>query len=131
MSDAPNPDHLKAHFTAELPASGPPPRFGIVTAYNANSRPAPDEANRKADQALAHRLVLDGFKHFRVAGGSRDGSHREPGYGIVADSPEEIRPLSRSFHQEAFFWIEDGTVFVINTEGALRHLVGLWADLQV
>ena len=47
------------------------------------------------------------------------------------DSPEAVRPFARSFHQEAFFWVEDGTVFVINTEGTRRHRVAEWAERQV
>lgn len=128
MDDNPNLDHLKAYFTSELPASGLPARFGIVTAYNAASAIAPEAANRKADEELKHLLVAAGLPHFRVTGGSRDGSHREPGYGIVANSPEDVRPISRRFRQEAFYWVEDGTVFVINTEGSRRHRVALWTD---
>ena len=130
MNDRPNPDHLKAHFTAELPPSGLPPRFGIVTACNADSKIAAEDENKKADEELKRRLVAAGLPHFRVTGGSRDGSHREPGYGIAADSPEVIRPISRSFRQEAFFWVENGTVFVVNTEGARLHRVAEWTERQ-
>jgi hypothetical protein len=126
--DRPNPDHLKAYFTAEVPASGLPRRFGIVTAYNAGSERAAEDVNIKADAELKSRLISAGLPHFRVTGGSRDGSHREPGFGIAADSPEIIRPLSRHFRQEAFFWVEDETVYVINTEGSRRHRVAEWAE---
>lgn len=129
--DALNPLHLEAHFAAELPPSGLPRRFGIVTAYNPGSRNASAEANARADAELAARLERERLEHFRVTGRSRDGSHQEPGYGIVAASPEDIRPLSRRFRQEAFFWVEDGTVFVINTEGASRRRVAAWADRRV
>ena len=128
MIDRPNPDHLKAHFTAEPPASGLPRRFGIVTAYNPESEHASEDVNKKADAELKRELAAAGLAHFRVSGGSRDDSHREPGYGIAADSPEIIRPISRRFRQEAFFWVEDGAVYVINTEGARRHRLGEWAE---
>ncbi|MFI5349012.1 MAG: DUF3293 domain-containing protein [Elusimicrobiota bacterium] len=128
MDDRPNPDHLKAYFTADVPASGLPRRFGIVTGYNAESRIAPDDANMKADEELRRELVAAGLPHFRVTGGSRDDSHREPGYGISADSPEPIRTISRRFRQEAFFWVEDGVVYVINTEGTRRHRVAEWSE---
>jgi hypothetical protein len=128
MEDRPNPDHLKAYFTAEVPASGLPRRFGIVTAYNADSEIAAGDANKKADVELERRLAAASLPHFRVTGGSRDGSHSEPGYGIAADSPETIRPFSRRFNQESFFWVEDGTVYVINTEGSRRHRVAEWIE---
>jgi hypothetical protein len=130
MDDRPNPDHLKAYFTAELPASGPPARFGIVTAYNAASAIATEETNKNEDGELKRFLVVAGLPHFRVTGGSRDGSHQEPGYGIAAASPEIIRPISRRFRQEAFFWAENGTVYVINTDGRRRHRVALWTERQ-
>jgi hypothetical protein len=126
-SDAPNPDHLKARFTAEIPPSGLPARFGIVTAYNPRSVLAPPDVNERADAELERALAGAGLPHFRVTGGAGDGSHLEPGYGIEAESPEAVRPISRRFHQEAFFWVEDGMVFVIDTEGRTRHRVGLWA----
>ena len=126
--DKPNPAHLRAYFTAELPPAGAPEKFGIVTAYNPGSSRAPEEANEKADQELAASLDAAKTERFRVTGRSRDGSHQEPGYGIAAASPEEIRPLSRKFRQEAFFWVEEGTVYVINTDGARRHPVGAWTE---
>lgn len=128
MADRPNPDHLKARFTAEIPASGLPASFGIVTAYNAGSAISPPGVNEKADAELKAHLVAAGLPFFRVTGGSRDGSHQEPGYGIAAGSPEVIRLISRRFRQQAFFWVEDGTVYVINAEGTLRHRVAQWAE---
>lgn len=125
--DEPNPAHLQAYFTAELPPSGAPASFGIVTAYNPESRVAPAGANKKADAKLAAILDARKLPAFRVTGRSRDGSHQEPGYGIVAD-PETIRALSRAFRQEAFFWIDDGAVYVVNTAGTLRHPVGKWSE---
>jgi hypothetical protein len=126
--DEPNPAYLKAYFTAELPRSGAPKTFGIVTAYDPGSAPAPAEANREADARLEARLSSEKRPHFRVTGRSLDGSHQEPGYGIESDSPEEIRTLSRAFRQQSFFWIEDGVIYLINTGGERRHLVGKWAD---
>jgi hypothetical protein len=126
--DEPNPAHLEAYFTAELPASGAPRRFGIVTAYNPESRPAPERENREADAALAARLKAEGRERFRVMAFARDGSHREPGFAIAAESPEDIRAFSRDFRQEAFFWVEDGIVYVINTDGVRRHLVARWEE---
>jgi hypothetical protein len=130
MDDRPNPEHLKACFAAELPASGLPARFAIVTAYHPLSAITAEDANRKADADLERVLAAAGLAHFRVTGGTRDGSHREPGYGVIAESPEVVRPISRRFRQEAFFWVENGTVYLINTGGALRHRVAEWSERQ-
>ena len=126
--DEPNPVHLEAYFTADPPASGTPRTFGIVTAFNPGSAPAPEDANRKADHELEAWLSAERLAHFRVTGRSRDGAHQEPGFGVPASSPEDIRRISRRFRQEAFFWVEDGAVFVINTDGIRRHPVGRWED---
>lgn len=131
MNDRPNPEYLKAFFAADLPASGLPGRFGIVTAYNPESRVSAAEVNERADSELKGALVAASLPHFRVTSGAPDGSHREPGYGIVVDSPEAVRAFSRSFFQEAFFWVEDGTVYLINTGGERRHRVATWTERRL
>lgn len=128
MKDEPHPEHLACWFTCEPPPGGLPERFGVVTAYNPEGRPADAAANAAADAALKARLERSGLAHFRVTGRSRDGSHQEPGYGVAAETPEAVRHLSRQFRQLAFFWVEGGRVWVINTEGALRHPVGAWSE---
>ncbi|MFI5360394.1 MAG: DUF3293 domain-containing protein [Elusimicrobiota bacterium] len=130
MDDRPNRLHLEAYFAADLPPTGLPSRFGIVTAHNPGNALAPARDNEDADAELKRALVSAGLPHFRVTGGSRDRSHQEPGYGIIAASPEDIRPISRRFRQESFFWVENGTVFVIITEAARWHRVAKWAERQ-
>ncbi len=126
-SERPRPEFFEAYFTVELPPEGLPSRFGVVTAHNPRSLPASAEANARADAALRRHLIDAGLHPFRVIGGSRDGSHREPGFGVAAESPEAIRPISRRFEQDAFFWIEEGVIYVINTESETRHRVDAWA----
>lgn len=128
MTDEPRPEHLAAHFTCDPPPGGLPARFGVVTAYNPEGRIIDAAANAAADASLKARLERSGLHHFRVTGRSRDGAHQEPGYGVAADSPEAVRHLSHEFRQLAFFWVEDGRVFVVNTDGTLRHPVATWAE---
>lgn len=127
-TDAPLPDHLAAYFTCEPPAEGLPGRFGVVTAHNPAGKVQDPAANAAADAALKARLERSGLRHFRVTGRSRDGSHQEPGYGVAAQSPEAVRPLSREFRQLAFYWVEEGQVCVLNTGGTLRHRVAAWSE---
>lgn len=122
-----NPTYFEARFTASPPPSGLPHRFGIVTAYNPNGQVQSEEDNRKANAELEADLVNAGLEYFHVTGGSADGSHREPGFGIAADSPEIIRPLSRRFRQDAFFWVDAGEVFVVATGSKTLHSIGDWA----
>ncbi|MBI3552031.1 MAG: DUF3293 domain-containing protein [Elusimicrobia bacterium] len=131
MTDIPKPDYLQAYFTADPPSGRLPNRFGIVTAFNSDGEPQPEEVNWKRDRELRQVLIDAGLKHFRVTGGSRDASHREPGFGILADSLDAIRAISKRFAQAAFFWVEDGVVFAVNTEGTTRHRVDLWIHRQM
>lgn len=128
--DSPNPVFLQAHFTAVPPSDGLPIRFGIVTAFNPIGPPQSISADWQADIELRQELMDAGRSHFRVTGGARDGSHSEPGFGIVADSPDAVRVFSRRFHQDAFFWVEDGVIYVINTDGQTRHPVDRWEARQ-
>lgn len=126
MTDIPKPEYLNAYFTVEKPRSGLPKRFGIVTAFNPEGILLPADENSRADAKLRAHLVAAGLPHFPVTGGSRDGLHVEPGYGIVVESPDNIQPISRRFGQDAFFWVEGGMVYVINTGGMGRHRVASW-----
>lgn len=128
MKDEPRPEHLAAYFTCEPPPDGLPPRFGVVTAHNPDGKVMDAAANAAADAALKARLDRSGLHHFRVTGRSRDGSHQEPGYGVAAESPEAVRHLSHEFRQLAFFWVDGGEVFVVNTAGSLLHPVAPLSD---
>lgn len=128
MDDVPRPEHLQTYFTAASPPGGWPRRFGIVTAYNPDCRNRSEAANEEADAELLACLAATGLPHFRTTNSARDGSHAEPGYGITAASPEDIRPISRRLGQTAFYWVEDGLVSVMNTEGHVLHPVGNWLE---
>jgi len=131
VSERPRPEYLAAYFLSEPPPDGVPKRFGIVTAYDAHGVPQSEEANLRADAELRRLLKESGRLHFPVAGGSRDGTHREPGFAVAADSPEDIRPLSRRFAQVGFFWVEDGVLYLIHTRSFVRHRVDLWSNRQL
>lgn len=128
MSDTPNAAYFRTRFKAEVPAAGLPRRFGIVTAYNPYNRNQKPELNEQADAALRQYLEERRLPHFRATGGSVDRRHTEPGYAIAAEDPNDIRAISRLFHQDAFYWVDEETIFVANTEGATFHLVGNWQD---
>lgn len=126
--DRPRPEHLAAYFTWEPPPSGLPARFGVVTAHNPDGNVQDAAANDGADAALELMLDVGGLSHFRVIGRSQDGSHQEPGWGIVTDDLEEVRDFCKAFHQLAFFWVEDGNIFLVNADGKLRHPLAPWAQ---
>jgi hypothetical protein len=82
----------------------------VITAYNPNGKLSEDAVNLDADSKLKECLERSKLTHFRVTGGSHDGNHQEPGFGVVTDDPKEIEKLARQFQQEAFFWIQDGEI---------------------
>jgi hypothetical protein len=121
----------EAWFVTVLPSDGLPESFGIVTAFNPDSCKVSKAKNNSADTKLRHHLEKAGLQYFRVTGRSQDGSHQEPGFGIVATSPEEIRPLGCQFKQEAFFWVENGTISLCKTATECRKVIALWTERQI
>lgn len=121
----------EAWFVTVLPSDGLPESFGIVTAFNPDGCSVSKAKNNRADTKLQHYLEKAGLQYFRVTGRSQDGSHQEPGFGIVATSTEEIRDLSRRFKQEAFFWVENGTITLCKTDTEDRKVIAPWIERQI
>lgn len=129
--DPPKPEFFLAYFSAELPPEGLPSRFAILTACNPHGKQKSEEVNLRLNAALEEDLIKAGLTYFRATGGSQDGSHREAGFGIVVKSPEVLRTRSRQYRQDAFFWIDNGVIFIQNTEGKSLHRVDTWAARQM
>ena len=122
-----NPAHIEARFRCAIPACDLPTQFGIVTAFNPFDQIATAEANTLADRHLVELLAQRGWPHFRVIGGDVSFSHQEPGWGIAVDS-EELLDLGREFHQVAIFWIENGTLWLLDCNGGERIILGKFVD---
>lgn len=120
-------EHLNARFRADLPAAGLPRAFAIVTAFNPDGKVRPDADNAADDARLRAELERDGLAPFRVTGGSRDGAHREPGWGFAAPSAADARARARRFRQLALYWVEDGTIFLLDSEAGPRIYASTWA----
>lgn len=102
----------------------------MVTACNPNGVLTSEDLNRVADGQLRSQLEKSGLVHFRVTGGSRDGRHQEPGFGIVTDDREKIRLLSQQLHQEAFFWMEHGVLYCVESGSVTLHRIAPWSERQ-
>lgn len=118
------PEYSSAYFASERARR--PGRFGVVTAWHPRGRTASAAKNREADARLSRRIDALGLERFRVTGGSRDGSHREPGWGIVAPGPGVVRRLAREFRQLGFYWVEDGRILLGASSGGRLRPAGLW-----
>ena len=117
--------YFHAYFAAA--ARRLPKRFAVVTAFNPMGRRVPAAENRLRDAALRKRLKARAIECFRVTGGSKDGSHREPGWGAVVPSPETARALAAEFDQNAYYWISSGRIFLGSAAGGALKRAGSWS----
>lgn len=121
-------EFTQVYFRAEQPAGGWPRQFAIVTAHNPDGRITDPVANLAADEALCSALERQGLTHFRVTGGSRDGRHQEPGWGIVLTAPTIAQDLSVQFRQLAFFWIEEGRLALVDARTGEKTDQAAWTE---
>lgn len=120
--------YFDAYFSAAIKGRAPK-RFAVVTAHNPLGKKSTPAANRRRDTALRRRLKALEIRHFRVTGGNRDGSHREPGWGLIA--PRNIaRALAAEFNQDAYFWITGGLIYLGSAAGGPLRRAGSWPARQ-
>lgn len=106
---------------APLPADWPAD-FAIITAYDPDGLPTAAELNRAADEALESELRAAGYRLHRIAGGSADGAHREPGWGVPIGLPGAVE-YGRRYRQLAVFCIQGGGLkLVACSDGASEDL---------
>lgn len=122
--------YAKTWFQTGLRGGRLPSHFGVITAWNPRGKPVSPSKNRLADKRLEKRLKKLHIDHFRVTGGDRTGTHREPGWGIVFDKPEEARALAARFHQLGYFWISSCRIFLGATAGGPLRRAGSWPARQ-
>lgn len=103
-----------------------PSHFGIVTACNPRGEISTPAKNSAADKRLKLHLKKIGLRHFRVTGGDKAGTHREPGWGIVFDTPDQARALAARFRQKGYFLISSCRIFLGATAGGPLRRAGTW-----
>ena len=121
-----NPEYTTTLFLASPPTGGFPIRFGVVTACNPQGRIVDEAMNMAATQQLCRQLQDAERVFFPVTGCSPDLTHQEPGFGIVFRSTKETVTLGQVWHQEAVFWVEDGTVHLVGCGGEASIMLGSW-----
>lgn len=123
------PEFAQVYFAGERPLGGWPRHFAIITAYNPDGRSVEPSVNCTADSDLRLALGALGLSHFRVIGGSRDGRHQEPGWGILLDNLRTSQELSVRFHQLAYFWVDDQRLLLVDARtGESTDQNVLWSD---
>ena len=115
-------------FLVPNPPEAWPRQFAIVTAHNPDGALAVDKANDQAARALDRYLRDEGIESFAVVGASPDLHHHEAGRGFAAAYLETAATVSRKFRQEAFFWVEDGVVYLCIDESGRGWRMANWND---
>ncbi len=106
---------------APLPADWPAD-FAIITAYDPDGLPTTPELNRAADKALESELRAAGYRLHRITGGSADGVHLEPGWGVPIGLPGAVE-YGRRYRQLAVFYIQGGGLKLVDcADGASEDL---------
>ena len=107
--------------SAPLPADWPAD-FAIITAYDPDGLPTTAELNRAADEALESELRAAGYRLNRITGGSVDGVHLEPGWGVPIGLPGAVE-YGRRYRQLAVFYIQGGGLKLVDcADGASEDL---------
>ncbi len=97
---------------APLPADWPAD-FAIITAYDPDGLPTTAELNLAADESLEAELRAAGHRLHRITGGSADGVHLEPGWGVPIGLPGAVE-YGRRYRQLAVFHVRGGGVCLVD-----------------
>jgi len=97
-----------------LPADWPAD-FAIITAYDPDGLSTTAERNLAADVALEAELRAAGYRLHRITGGSADGVHLEPGWGVPIGLPGAVE-FGRRYRQVAIFAVREGRLALVDCE---------------
>jgi hypothetical protein len=126
-----NPAYFDTVFLVPQAPRDWPRRFAIVTAHNPDGVLSTDTANDEYGRALSRYLRERGIESFAVVGASPDLSHHEAGRGFEVASVDEAAAISSRFRQEAFFWVDDGVVFLCVDASGTGWEMARWSDRLV
>ena len=113
----------QAVFRGEpLPADWPAD-FAIITAYDPEGRAASPDDNVAADAMLKAELQAARFRLHRITGGSADGLHLEPGWGVPMGLSGAVE-FGRRYRQVAVFYVRAGALTLVDCEDGSSEDLG-------
>jgi len=123
------PEYLKTLFVPKKPGKNQPPPdwsrpFAILTAHNPRGKIVHLKTNTEADKELRRSLSRKSLPKHRITGVSEDWSHEEKGFAVWGLNHETASEIGREFHQDACFWVENGTVHVHSCHTQEKRKVG-------
>ena len=113
----------QAVFRGEPLPSDWPEDFAIITAYDPEGRAASPAGNAVADARLEADLRAAGFCPHRITGGSADGEHLEPGWGVPIGLPVAVE-FGRRYRQVAIFYVRAGALSLVDCEDGSSEDLG-------
>ena len=125
------PEYLKTLFVPKKPGKNQPPPdwsrpFAILTAHNPRGKIVDLKTNTEADKELRRSLSRKSLPKHRITGVSEDWSHEEKGFAVWGLNHQTASEIGREFHQDAYFWVEIGTVHVHSCHTQEKRKVGTW-----
>ena len=100
-----------------------PTDFAIITAYDPDGLPTTAELNHAADAYLEAELRAAGYRLHRITGGSADGVHLEPGWGVPIGLPGAVE-FGRRYGQVAVFAVRAGRLALVDCEDGSAEDLG-------
>ncbi|MEY4817716.1 MAG: hypothetical protein RLZZ23_489 [Verrucomicrobiota bacterium] len=113
----------QAVFRCEPLSADWPADFAIITAYDPDGQPTTAEQNLAADAALEADLRAAGYRLHRITGGSADGVHLEPGWGVPIGLPGAVE-FGRRYGQVAVFAVRAGRLALVDCEDGSAEDLG-------
>jgi len=104
-----------------LPADWPT-EFAIITAHDPDGSETSPELNVAADTALESELRGAGYRLHRITGGSADGVHLEPGWGVPIGLPGAVE-FGRRYRQLAVFYVRGREVTLVACEDGAAEVM--------
>jgi len=99
-----------------------PADFAVITAYEPDGLPTKLDLNLAADAALESELRSAGYRLHRITGGSADGLHLEPGWGVPVGLPGAVE-LGQRYRQLAIFMVRAGRLALVDcADGSVEDL---------
>ena len=125
------PEYLKTLFVPKEPTENQPPPdwsrpFAILTAHNPGGKIVDLETNTDADKELRRSLSRKSLPKHRVTAVAEDWSHEEKSFAVWGLDHATAAKIGREFRQDAYFWVENGTVHVHSCHTQEKQKVGTW-----
>jgi predicted GIY-YIG superfamily endonuclease len=125
------PEYLQTLFVPKKPGKNQPPPdwsrpFAILTAHNPVGKKVDPETNTEADKELRRSLSRKSLPKHRTTGVSEDWSHEEKGFAVWGLNHKTASEIGHEFRQDAYFWVEHGTVHVHSCHTQEKQKVGTW-----